>query len=546
MAFKKQVLSILVMLLVISTAVAAQDPTILMVFDASGSMWGKIDKTTKIETARKVMGEVIEKIPSGTSVGLMVYGHRRKGDCRDIELVYPPGVLDTVRFMETVRQINPRGKTPITLAIQSAARALPSGTDPVYIILISDGIETCDGDPCNAAAELRSKMANLIIHVVGFGVTGDAVDQLSCIAQKGGGRFFEASSAADLSRSLATLRDHIIEKTPIAPPPEKPVVKASSATSKRIRIAGPGTVKLVLPEWCQMPKSWYLADPETGTEIARSSLDQIQIRAGEYQLGWRQSEHNSGDYLVSEIVTVQSGITTELPVETGLRLTLPTGLPAPYQWELVDEQGKPVASFSRIIHPVPVPAGTWQLLWRQGEHSHPKIILGPVTIAEGNLTDMVLDTGVVIGRPDWHVSKDRSDNSRMILENAGGEKLTIYQPQDVQLLAPGEYKLFWKHSEHGHAPVFWQSIRLAPHQLVTVDVSSGLTFLTKQQKPPYRIIAKDLKRGEKTVMSQSWGPMPLPPGRYLLKLQTEEHGGGPVVIADDVEIGANELIEIEM
>lgn len=82
-----------------------------------------------------------------TNIGLMAYGQRREGDCRDIETIITPGPFDRDAFMASIRGITPRGKTPLTAAVEQAAGTLACRDNPATVILITDGIETCQRDP---------------------------------------------------------------------------------------------------------------------------------------------------------------------------------------------------------------------------------------------------------------------------------------------------------------------------------------------------------------------------------------------------------------
>lgn len=115
----------------------------MMVLDASGSMWGQIDGTAKISIARDVIDGVLQDWDPDIDLGLIAYGHRRKGDCSDIETVQPIAPLDPAQFSATVRSINPVGKTPISESLFRAARELRHIEDPSTVILVSDGLETC-------------------------------------------------------------------------------------------------------------------------------------------------------------------------------------------------------------------------------------------------------------------------------------------------------------------------------------------------------------------------------------------------------------------
>jgi len=152
--------------------------------------------------ARRVLKDLTASLPEDTNVGLVAYGHRREGDCDDIETVIPLGTLDSDAFGATVDGINPKGKTPITKSIEETFSTLQSHDRPVTVILVSDGLETCSGDPCAAVREARESGIELLMHVVGFDLGDADVSALQCAAETSGGRYFDARSADELSAAL--------------------------------------------------------------------------------------------------------------------------------------------------------------------------------------------------------------------------------------------------------------------------------------------------------------------------------------------------------
>lgn len=177
----------------------------ILVFDASGSMWGQIDGKSKISIARDVVQDLLKTLPAERRLGLVAYGHRRKGDCSDIETLVPVGT-DRAAISKAIADINPMGKTPMTAAVEHAAEALKFTENKATVILISDGKETCHADPCAAAAKLEKLGIGLTVHTIGFGLGKEdagAKDELRCMAEATGGRFFEADDAAELREALS-------------------------------------------------------------------------------------------------------------------------------------------------------------------------------------------------------------------------------------------------------------------------------------------------------------------------------------------------------
>ncbi|MFQ5631460.1 MAG: VWA domain-containing protein, partial [bacterium] len=175
---------------------------LLLILDASGSMWGQIEGKNKIMIARQVLKDLLGELPEQTNIGLVAYGHRSKGDCEDIETVTPLGPVDKAALSQQIDALNPKGKTPITGAIQKAFEAVRSQEDATTIILVSDGLETCGGDPCKIVADAKKAGVNFVMHVVGFDVGDVDVSQLECTAQAGGGLYFSAKNANELASAL--------------------------------------------------------------------------------------------------------------------------------------------------------------------------------------------------------------------------------------------------------------------------------------------------------------------------------------------------------
>ena len=204
--------------LLAATETIAADKT-MIVLDASGSMWGQIDGRSKIDIARETLGTVLKSVPVGTELGLMVYGHREKGSCSDIELAVPPGAGTENAITSFVNGINPKGKTPLSQSVEQAADILKYTEEKATVVLVTDGLETCEADPCALASALESKGVDFTTHVVGFGLTEEEGKQVACLAENTGGKYFKASDAAQL---VAALTETVAE-APMAKPEQEEV-----------------------------------------------------------------------------------------------------------------------------------------------------------------------------------------------------------------------------------------------------------------------------------------------------------------------------------
>lgn len=168
---------------------------IIFIIDASGSMWEKIKGRTKIDIAKEVLSGIFQKLPPALEAGLYAYGHRSKGDCKDIEELVPLGPVNTQQMTARIMALDPKGMTPITETIRVALEKLKTVEQESTVLLVSDGKETCKGDPCALVKELKKSGIKFVMHVVGFNVTPEEKAQLECIAAAGGGQYFTASDA---------------------------------------------------------------------------------------------------------------------------------------------------------------------------------------------------------------------------------------------------------------------------------------------------------------------------------------------------------------
>ncbi|MGD8854641.1 MAG: VWA domain-containing protein [Gammaproteobacteria bacterium] len=191
---------------------------VLFILDGSGSMWGRVQGKEKIVIAREVMGELVSELPDQIQVGLMAYGHRSKGQCEDIELLAPVGASSKADVVDKINGIVPKGKTPITESFELAGERLKDREDETTVVLISDGEETCGGDPCARVRDLRQQGINVRVHVVGFDVSQTEREQLMCIADAGGGKYFSADNADQLKGALTEVRQEVVAATKAAEP----------------------------------------------------------------------------------------------------------------------------------------------------------------------------------------------------------------------------------------------------------------------------------------------------------------------------------------
>jgi Ca-activated chloride channel family protein len=204
------------LLVVMACSQAAADPPqgcsedTMIVFDASGSMGGTDlnSVTPRIAKVRKALSMVLPEVAPVRPIGLIVYGPGASNKCESVELRLRP-VLDAAEtIMAEVDSIVPAGRTPLTAAVSQAAQILDYKTKPATIVLITDGEETCGGQPCNAAGLLKAQGKDLTIHVIGYrdklATTGPFGSR--CMADVSGGTYVSVETTEQLVEALrATL-----------------------------------------------------------------------------------------------------------------------------------------------------------------------------------------------------------------------------------------------------------------------------------------------------------------------------------------------------
>jgi hypothetical protein len=188
--------------------------SILILIDCSQSMKEDLkgffasDKQDKMDAAKKVLENAIASIPSDVNIGLRVFGQSFQNDpysdCQQSALLVPIGRGNRRTIIERVRQVRPYGLTPLTYGLMQAGKDLSTQPGQKQIILISDGAETCGGDPCAYIRRLTQMGFNIKVDIVGVGLRHDvdAKEQLNCISQSSGGKFYDANSSAELLESI--------------------------------------------------------------------------------------------------------------------------------------------------------------------------------------------------------------------------------------------------------------------------------------------------------------------------------------------------------
>ena len=185
---------------------------ILFVFDASQSMYARWQSNTKITIARKLLSNLLDSLRNveNLELALRVYGHQHLYPpqvCNDTKLEVPFASNNIDRIKHRLKSIKPRGTTPIAFALEkSGGDFTPRPNCRNIIVLITDGIEECDGDPCAVSNDLQKRGIVLKPFIIGIGK--NFKDVFDCV-----GTYFDASSEEQFSNALEVVISQALNST---------------------------------------------------------------------------------------------------------------------------------------------------------------------------------------------------------------------------------------------------------------------------------------------------------------------------------------------
>ncbi|PAV30549.1 hypothetical protein CIL05_05465 [Virgibacillus profundi] len=187
-----------------TTETAMSTTHFAILLDASGSMNAISDGTSRMELAKEAIGDFIKILPENSTVSLRVYGHEGTGtdedkekSCKSTETLYN-GEMNQGKISKALDGVSPAGWTPIANALKESEKDIPENASNAIVYVVSDGIETCDGDPVAEAEKLNKQGVQPIINIIGFQVDDEAQKLLKKVAEAGRGEFTYAGNKQDL------------------------------------------------------------------------------------------------------------------------------------------------------------------------------------------------------------------------------------------------------------------------------------------------------------------------------------------------------------
>ncbi|QDG78948.1 VWA domain-containing protein [Labrenzia sp. PHM005] len=473
-----------------ASSALAEDRSVALILDASGSMNGHLtDGTVKINAAKNAVRNLVGQIPDSVRLSFRAYGHqhhRSKHNCTDTQMLVPFGRAPDVRagVVNTSDGLKAQGYTPITHVLGLAADDLKPENGKRAIVLVSDGKETCEGDPCLLAKKLAEADTDLTIHTVGFGVDPQARLQLQCIADAARGTYYDANSAVDLAKTM----EEAVEAT------AEPEIQDEVITIT-LPEAQEGTLEIIAPYFNEV------VDAETGEQVAvlTDSTPSKVLPAGIYNIKFGKTQWlKSVAVRADETTTIEPG---RLRVE------------GPYFNDVLDpETGEIIEKATKHHADFPLLAGLYDVAFG-------KALWKNVVVNEGETT--VLNPGrLKIKNPYFHD----------VLDPATGQALLkLTKSNDELPLPPGTYDVRF-------GKKLWRGIKLTEGETVTLDPA-----LVRMAEPYFNRILDQDTGEEVEKFTRDRTTIPLAPGTYTVMFGKAAWKDFTVEAGDDLRINPGRI-----
>jgi len=174
-----------------------QPRNVLIILDTSGSMRETMGESTRIEIAKTVLTKYVDALPASMRIGFVIYGKSGCGE-NSVELIAPIGSNTRNTIKSKIQELQPMGQTPIAFTLRRSLDFFRGIEDQNNsLILISDGRESCGGNPVQAIRELKDSPVNPDVTVIGLNVNARTRSQLSGIAKASDGVYRDVHNEED-------------------------------------------------------------------------------------------------------------------------------------------------------------------------------------------------------------------------------------------------------------------------------------------------------------------------------------------------------------
>lgn len=192
---------------------------ILFIFDDSYSMYAPWNSNIKIEVAKQVMGDFLDSLKNepNLELALRCYGHttffKPDRNCKDskLEVPFAPAKTNSPKIKERIKRLEPMGTTPIAYSLGECVNDFTPCTNcRNIVILITDGIEECNGNPCQVSIDLQKKGIFIRPFVIGVGLDVKFADVFACM-----GKFYDVSNEANFKNVLKLVITEALSQTTV-------------------------------------------------------------------------------------------------------------------------------------------------------------------------------------------------------------------------------------------------------------------------------------------------------------------------------------------
>ena len=402
-----------------------EEPTrILFLFDASQSMFAGWQSGMKIDVAKRLMSELLDslnKVPN-LELALRVYGHQKRfppQDCDDTRLEVPFDKNNAANVKRRLNDLVPKGTTPIAMSLEASSKDFPSAPGRNIIILITDGIEECQGDPCAVSLALQKKGIVLKPFVIGMGLDESFRKTFECV-----GSYYDATNEQTFKNALNVVISQALNNT---------------------------TLQVNLLDAAQRP---------TETNVAITFYDSLSGEAKYNFIHTLNSRGNPDTLTIDPVFSYNLIVHTIPPVgKEGIRLTPGkhniVAVDAPQGFLRLKVDGVPE---TRKITAVVRKKGSYKTLHVQDFNSTVKYITGTYDLEVLTIPRMFIDdvdisqsktTTVQIPQPGLVTFTSNASGYGAILLEDGNELKSVYNlnenfTKETVALQPGSYRVVYR------------------------------------------------------------------------------------------------------
>lgn len=531
----------------LAAGTAGEQRTVLFLIDGSGSMWARFEtpseKRAKIDVVRDLVKPLVPA-NGAARAGIVSFGHHRRGDCKDVEVIAAPG-SDHDTMTGIIDKLNPTGKGPLAEGLRQSFAAI-GASRPAAIVAIGDGPDNCRQDACEAAAELAKASPGVPVHMIAIGVDPGDQPRMSCVAKETGGKFFDVRDPVGLAVAISEAGALAFGSAPAAAAAS--TTPAAHETKAIAGVALHATLSLA-PKGAPLDRKAHWRISRDGDDATAKLFDAPEI-AENLEPGTYRIEAEIDGQKASGEVAIEAGkpAATALALDAGrlkVRMAPPKDAAAAPPLVSISE----AAEGSRIGRPVWIgrldtvdivlAPGTYTVSMTDGQSRHErqvKLALGDEVVisdlAPGSgrmqLSAVAQEGGPPLTDVTYSIfedAPDRPDGRREVQRSAAAQPDFTLPPGTYYVVARSGYAETRQQLALSAGDTLKKAIVLQAAPLkITADV--GGTPVTAAAAPAFRVTSLD---GDKRLVARVNAPEfngLINAGRYHIAVALESHAAG--------------------